>query len=566
MKISDTERLLRFSSYESQRAYYLSQLIEVRSKGTDDTDAMIIAKTIAQTHCMTKETRNGSVIVRVFDAKRQIFVDFEDVVEKLVAEAALQLRSRIRVSSLIKDVRLLFLTDTLQEKIIDHRPPPPRTVMYLNGAYNLRTGTLLDEETVLQYHFTSQRQLTFKQEMNPVHRTIIKRLFDDWSSGNKDVALILLQYLRAVNEGDNRKRVMILYGEGGNGKSTYMNIAEAIAGQQSALRVNLHQLENSFNLEGLNSQTILITGDELKSSFRLGGNALATLKSLADGQPISVNLKYKAPYVVFPNVCYIQSTNTPIKFSENNDALRDRLLYVIWSNKNYRRAKRKGDFEFDLDKLLENKLFLEDILAYVYEMTDDFDDFVVPQEIEDATNARLKSSDNVALFIEYLEEHDILEHNSMLPSPFLYLAYQAWSKRENSSGTSMAQRTFTDRIAPILLKRGFKIVKDDTDKTKYLRLRHIPDAQWNRRQCNPFVDVDLTSKSTYTSASQLSKSLVFYNEEQDLTSADYTQVKTSLQTLNMNDLHQLRILVSLIVDKEDKETMSHYGALLDELY
>ena len=519
-------------------------------------NSFLIAKAIAETLHIVRHQQKDMITLFYQHTSDHLYQDLLLILDELVADAIVTLHLKNSFNTILNDVKKFLYANTkaLQPFIETMNQPPRHILLFKNGVFDMKTGDELENNG--HYHFTQARPLNFfKKVTNPVHKTILDRIFDDWSSGQKDVKLLYLQYLRAVVEGNNRGKGLIIYGEGGNGKSSFINFAERLVGLDNVVRLNIHQMENSFNLQGFNSTTALIAGDELKSSYRFGGESLSTCKMILDNQAFVLNLKGQAPKPVFPNTCLIQSTNTPLRFEESNDAVKDRFLYIEWSSRNFRQEGPSCDLIFDLKKLMQDGAFIESLLAYVYELTDYFEKFTIPKSVDKTTNERLLASDTVEKFLEYLEEEEFLQHNEYITATMFYHMYMIWLKDESPSAKIMARKQFFTRLEKKLSKRGW-FYELANDRPKRIYPHTLTFAQLNFAQLEQLTRVSMSERNS--SKGLFTRSFIFRKKENRLDLPAYEEFIETCKRSGQLDLNQLtaeekRVLVSICFDKNDLE-------------
>ena len=505
----------RYKTIQERRLAYQTALLALKSDVTANyNDTVLITKAIAETLDIVQTTQGQDKQLYCWSEKDQLYVELETFLDTLVADAIVTLMLKKPLSTVYADVRRFLYTDSLilNDAIQQMNQPPRYVIWFKNGVFNVKTGKMVAKKDAAYYHFTQRRQLNFSNKVtNLDHKNIITRVLMDWSKDDEEVKLLLLQYLRAVVEGNNRGRGLIIQGGGGNGKSTFINAAERLVGMDAVLRVNIHQMENSFNLQGLSSKTALIAGDELRSSYHFGGESLSTCKMILDNQGFMLNLKGQQPKMIFPQACLIQATNTPLRFSEANDAIRDRFLYIEWSTKNYRHAARSDTSSFDLKRMLDDPSFIESLLAYVYEYTEDFVHFTIPKTVQQSTEKQLKQSDTIARFVDYLEIEGLLQHNSLLTAGVLYYLYTKWLKDESPGATVMARNQFFARLEPRLEIQGWtKLIKEN--KTVQIRASKVSFKEMNFVQLAALTNVPVEAR--FDNHPLYKRSIAFVNTKQ----------------------------------------------------
>ena len=131
--------------------------------------------------------------------------------------------------------------------------------------------------------------------LEPKWVELVNYVRNQWSSNDADNRKFIDHLTYAGFIGLNAKRVVVIRGEGGNGKSSYLNELTLIAGQRATLPFNLHDLDLEYKVALIQNYHRLLTGDDLKTKWYMGANASTLFKSLLDGIGQIVNVKYDQP-------------------------------------------------------------------------------------------------------------------------------------------------------------------------------------------------------------------------------------------------------------------------------
>lgn len=566
------EEIMKLNSKEAYD-YTLAIASEFNAVNPTMSESMKVAEILIRSKVMVFREMNRPATFRenlnkvyIYSPKYDMLVDMMYDIVTLADDIITHLNLKGSNKRIINDVIDKLISGSMSKLkwMQVYNEPPINYQCFKNGVFNVTTGERVPDEEASKYHFISRRNFDFGVTNNPLFDNIMDRVFNDWSRGNPSTKRLMLEYLRAVMEGNNRGRALIINGYGGNGKSTYIGIARMLASEELTLPLNLHEMEQQFGLDGFSDATKLIVGDELKSSYRLDKIALTRAKQIVDGQTITVDVKMKQPRVVHPNACLIQSTNTPIKFGESNNAIRDRFLVVEWTNENFRRKKK--ELPFDLKEMMKEPDFVTKFIAFLYNRTESFTNFYIPEEVEQSMEDRLNASDNVQQFVEFLDELDIISHNVILPISILYEIYGNWIRSESPGGIIMSKRTFTERISIILQeKHNFTEVRSETNgKYHRIRLTSTPISKWNRVQFTGLLGKDLDKE--LKSKLALNNTSYFINPNNEISSEERKEVLNDLDAIDINNPLHKRIILSEIHDNQNKTIMSRFGVAAEHLY
>ncbi|MBR0483285.1 MAG: hypothetical protein IJJ69_00720 [Oscillospiraceae bacterium] len=258
--------------------------------------------------------------------------------------------------------------------------------------------------------------------------------------------------------------LLILYGEGGNGKSTFGNAVLKSLGRYGgvisadALTVGCKRNVKP-ELAEAKGKRILIAA-ELEEGMRLN---TSIVKQLCSTDEIEAEKKYKDPFHFTPTHTLLLYTNHLPKIGATDDGIWRRLIVIPFNAK----IKPKKDIKNYADYLVENAG--EYIIKWLIEGAEKIinADFRIdtPQCVQDAIGAYRTANDWLAHFIdECCEAGTGLEAKS----GELYQEYRAFCLR-----TGEYTRSTTDFYAE-LEKRGFK--KQRKTDGRYIRGLKIRDS------------------------------------------------------------------------------------------
>ena len=236
----------------------------------------------------------------------------------------------------------------------------PGYIPLRNGVLNLATMVLSAHDP--QFKFTWQLPYDYSRvaTCNPIIEWLSYTQHDDVQR-----VQVLRGYLKAIVCGRNDlQRFIELIGPGGTGKSTFINLAQALIGLSNCHVTSLDRLENN------RFETALIYGKKLVSitdSDKYGGG-VSVLKALTGQDPLPFEQKYKKAQSSFvPNAMVAIASNEPIATSDYTSGMKRRKLTIPFN-----RRVAPGDRR-DLITLTgsgEFAEFLPGLLNWVLDMPD----------------------------------------------------------------------------------------------------------------------------------------------------------------------------------------------------
>jgi putative DNA primase/helicase len=132
------------------------------------------------------------------------------------------------------------------------------------------------------------------------------------------------------------QRVLLMVGEGANGKSVAMSVLRRLVGERNCSDVSLESLALPHATAGLIGKLVNFC-DEFGY---ISGDAEGCLKAISGGGWIQINPKYQAPYTAKIFARFTVASNEPPRINDRSDAMWRRLLIVPF-NKQIDADKRK---------------------------------------------------------------------------------------------------------------------------------------------------------------------------------------------------------------------------------
>ncbi len=233
-------------------------------------------------------------------------------------------------------------------------------------------------------------------------------------------------------------KCLVLVGEGGNGKSTFLELLEYMLGDRNISYYSLHNLtEERFAAAGLIGK-LANCYDELEAKAL---ENTGVFKQIVGGNPIKAEEKGKAPFSFRPFCRMVFATNQMPRATDRSQAYFDRFLFVEF---NRRIRDTGGEVKRYSGLLAADPGLLEALLVRSVgglRRLLERGRFVVPASSKGALEDYRRDCNSA---YDFLRECCREEVNGWLAGPMVYDRYKVWS--EESGRKPMSTREFNKTI------------------------------------------------------------------------------------------------------------------------
>lgn len=229
--------------------------------------------------------------------------------------------------------------------------------------------------------------------------------------------------------GNPFQKVVLLMGEGGNGKGTLLRILRSMLGRENYSSISMHQLvEDRFASSGLYGKIANISGD-------LSGRYLqdtAIMKEITGGDSISASRKHGHAFEFTPYAVPIFASNEYFRTSDNSIGWRRRWEVIEFTK------RVEGRSGFDEQYLLEDIPGIFTYAMHALRRLMERGKFAPPQAAQEATDRLHDAADP---FMLWLDEDDGVYRGDDQSSPTddVYRKYSTWCSRNGYTRMSSGQ-------------------------------------------------------------------------------------------------------------------------------
>jgi len=239
--------------------------------------------------------------IKWYDAENGYYCDrAESIIAEFVKEdLGDEYTSRIKNEVI---ANIMALTYIEQEELDKNK----NLINMPNGVYSVKDKVLLEHRP--EYYFTSVMPYKYNKEAKADE--ILNFL---WSVSNHrfDMFFSLLEHIAWTLMPRNKfQKMALLWGEGSNGKGTYLILVKNFAGKDNCASANLEQLTNQrFHVAGLYGKKVNLAGD-INHNEPLENTAI--LKQLRGEDTLTGEFKNGQPFqFVFDGKCFFAANKFP---------------------------------------------------------------------------------------------------------------------------------------------------------------------------------------------------------------------------------------------------------------
>ena len=354
--------------------------------------------------------------------------------------------------SKIKDVA--FDIKHSQDSVIQKETP--HLIPVRNGVYDLNSKSLVkySEDKI----FTSKIDTNYNPNAkNPKDIFDVDKWFREISCDDEEVEMLLWQIINeAINGNHTRGKYFILYGQGANGKSTFLDMITHLVGSKNTSHMKIQNIQSRFGKQALVGKTVNL-GDDITSSRM---SEIDIIKNIATGDPVEIEAKGKDSYFMALRLALIFTANEVPKVDDTSQGnLRRRVIVPFNAD-----FTSNGDANIR-DVYIKDERVREYILKRALEV--EFDKFIEPKVVQEANEQQRQIDDSIYNFYK-LEGEDMIKNAGIFTTKDYYDEYIWWVTHQ---GVEPETQTKVTRNTKILLGNdwdsGIKYIHGKNQRTYF---------------------------------------------------------------------------------------------------
>jgi putative DNA primase/helicase len=299
---------------------------------------------------------------------------------------------------------------------------------------------------------------------------------DSWMSGPEktEKTRLLQQYCGyCLSSSMLYDKALFLVGDGGNGKSTFVDTIAMVIGPGATSHIDLESLYGAFGMHGLIGKRLNII-EEVHGNYYQSNK----LKKLISGEQVTIDIKYKPQFTFRPQAKFVFSVNLLPRVDDTSTATERRICAVKFlnnyrDNPNYKLRSSVGLLAAELSGILN---------------------WMVDGAIDLANNGKfVVTAEQTKMLDEYREENSSVEgflSQCVISKPFtsieiptLYSEYRKWCSTDGGRKTK-SNVTFIKEVKIYGAKnKKFEYVEREDDFEAKIDGAAL-SSQWSRQYDN----------------------------------------------------------------------------------
>lgn len=270
----------------------------------------------------------------------------------------------------------------------------PHIVGCLNCLINIRTGEVLQKTpgTILRNYIPVKYDLEALE--NDVLDTFMKNLFGD----DREMHTFIYQIIAYGLWPDNHlQKFFILFGEGGNGKSTFLNLLKPFYGRENISILGLVKFGDDRYIGSLYGKMVNL-GDDIEASALLES---AVLKKVVSGEPVHANPKFGLMFAFVVTQKLLFSANSVPRITDTSQGMADRLIVIPFTQRIRGTATAVPNIVQEIVKSGGLSVLLNRVLK---EVPNIINGIHIPELVQAATKKHMTDTNPVALFVSEMNE------------------------------------------------------------------------------------------------------------------------------------------------------------------
>lgn len=271
----------------------------------------------------------------------------------------------------------------------------PHIVGCLNCLVNIMTGEVLQKTpgTILRNYIPVKYDP--KALENDVLDAFVKNLFGE----DREMHTFIYQIIAYGLWPDNHlQKFFILFGGGGNGKSTFIKLLKLFYGYKNISVLELAKFGDDRYIGSLYGKMVNL-GDDIEANALLES---AVLKKAVSGEPVHANPKFGLMFAFVVTQKLLFSANLVPRITDTSQGMADRLIVIPFTQRIRETARAIPNVVQAIVKSGGLSVLLNRVLKEVPNIINGIN---IPELVQVATKKHMTDTNPVALFVSDMNEN-----------------------------------------------------------------------------------------------------------------------------------------------------------------
>ena len=353
------------------------------------------------------------------------------------------------------------------KKVYFEAPEKEKDIDYIsvkNGLINIA-----DDDIVL-YEHTPKIVTTFYIDYNYNPNADYTDILDyilDLVCDDDNLAKIIMECLGYCLYPDCfLRKALVIKGDHRNGKSKFLEVLKIFFGTDNCCNLDIQDIVSRFGLFGIMNKSINL-GDDISGQY-IGDDS--KFKKVIAGNDVLIEQKGKDAFTYRPIAKHIFSCNNMPRFDDKTGAVKDRLIFVPFSN-TY--SIEKGNLNPHIVKEMTSNENMEALLVLALQSLKELiknNRFTYSYKSESCLDEFDKGNNPILYFIEEVQENSYLREKAFNNMPVAE-AYEKYIKFCNENGfKSISKISFSKGIRANIENIEVKTIKNNGKSIKIFKM------------------------------------------------------------------------------------------------
>ena len=425
----------------------------------------------------------------VYNTKESIWLEGNGIIQNFLYRHIIGKRKRSREYV----NHILNALGSYTDDLILLKEPPSHLVPCNNGVYDLK------EKIFRPFRPEDGFRYKFKWNYNPkAYSKKIDEFLKSLVDSEKDYLTLWEITAYTLYRDYPNHHFFIIFGKGGNGKTTFTNqfLKSLLVDSNGRALTTSNSLDElfkyTFALEDLEGKHLLVFPDEGRSYISKGD--FARLKQLTGEESVRINRKYKSAITIQSYAKVIITTNHPPEIEDMHAALFRRLITLHFPH-NFTNSGVHIKALFQDEKEMEGAF--NTALRYLQALYDN--GFIFTKRCTNFRKCAERYKDISNPIRIFLRENVVYDEKAVLPKSELYKAYEEYC--DENAFTPKPYHEFTREVKPIFEANNVSENKRKINGRTIMvweGVRLKDDDDYDEEPTTPVVEVDIDGSSPST--------------------------------------------------------------------